>query len=59
LPVALASRPAGEYIGVTVTGDHPAHRGWAEHPVTFSFRRMPAGWETVGIERDRRSLEAP
>ena len=39
LPVALASRPAGEYIGVTVTGEHPAHPAWAEHPVTFSFRR--------------------
>jgi hypothetical protein len=59
LPVALASRPSGEYIGVTVTGDHPAHPGWAEHAVTFSFRRTAGGWETVGIERGRRSLEDP
>ncbi len=59
LPVGLASRPAGEYIGVTVTGDHPAHPGWAKHAVTFSFRRTPGGWETVGIERDGRPLEDP
>jgi hypothetical protein len=45
LPVALASREAGEYIGVTVAGEHQAHRGWAAYPVTFSFRRTPAGWE--------------
>jgi hypothetical protein len=54
LPVALASRQAGEYIGVTVTGEHPAHAGWAAHPVTFSFRRTPGGWEAVGITRDPR-----
>ena len=57
LPVALASREAGEYIGVTVTGEHPAHPGWAAHPVTFSFRRTPSGWEAVGITRERRQEE--
>jgi len=54
LPVALASREAGEYIGVTVAGEHPAHPGWAAHPVTFSFRRTAGGWEAVGITRERR-----
>jgi hypothetical protein len=54
LPVVLASREAGEYIGVTVTGEHPAHPGWAAHPVTFSFRRIPSGWEAVGITREPR-----
>jgi hypothetical protein len=52
LPVALASRRTGEYIGVTVAGDHPGHPGWAAHPVTFSFRRTAGGWEAVGITRD-------
>ena len=54
LPVVLASREAGEYIGVTVAGEHPAHPGWAAHPVTFSFRRIPSGWEAVGITREPR-----
>ena len=54
LPAALASRRPGEYIGVTVTGEHPSHPGWAAHPVTFSFRRTPGGWEAVGVSRDRR-----
>jgi hypothetical protein len=54
LPVALASRGAGEYIGVTVAGEHPAHAGWAAVPVTFSFRRTAGGWEAVGITRERR-----
>jgi hypothetical protein len=54
LPEALASPGAGEYIGITVTGDHPAHAGWAAHPVTFSFRRTTGGWEAVGISRERR-----
>ena len=58
LPVALASREAGEYIGVTVAGEHPAHPGWAAHPVTFSFRRTPAGWEAVGITREPRQENA-
>jgi hypothetical protein len=58
LPVALASREAGEYIGVTVTGEHPAHPGWAAYPVTFSFRRTPGGWEAVGISREPRQENA-
>jgi len=57
LPAALASRPAGEYIGVTVTGDHAKHPGWAAHPVTFSFRRTAGGWEPVGILRDTAPVE--
>jgi hypothetical protein len=58
LPAALASRAPGEYIGVTVTGEHPSHPGWAAHPVTFSFRRTPAGWVAVGVTRDRRQEPA-
>jgi hypothetical protein len=58
LPVALASREAGEYIGVTVAGEHPAHPGWAAYPVTFSFRRTAGGWEAVGVSRERRQ-ESP
>lgn len=54
LPQALASAGAGEYIGITVTGDHPAHPGWAAHPVMFTFRRTAGGWEAVGISRERR-----
>ena len=57
LPVALASRQSGEYIGVSVTGDHPAHPGWRSHGVTFSFRRTGGGWEAVGILRDANPLE--
>jgi len=52
LPAALASREPGEYIGVTVAGEHPAHPGWAAHPVTFSFRRVPGGWDAIGITRE-------
>jgi hypothetical protein len=57
LPAALASRPAGEYIEVDVRGTHPAHPGWAAHPVTFSFRRTAGGWELVGINRDAAPLD--
>jgi hypothetical protein len=53
LPAALASAAAGEYIGITVSGEHPAHPGWAAHPVTFSFRRSAGGWEAVGLARAR------
>ena len=53
LPAALAGTAAGEYIGITVTGEHPAHPGWASHPVTFSFRRTAGGWEPVGTARGR------
>jgi hypothetical protein len=58
LPVALASQAAGEYIGVTVAGEHAAHPGWAAHPVTFSFRRTQGGWEAVGITREPRRENA-
>ena len=57
LPAELAGRQAGEYIEVQVTGEHPSHPGWAEHPVGFSFRRTAAGWEPVGINRDVAPLE--
>jgi hypothetical protein len=40
----------GAFIGVTITADHPQQPGWAR-PATFYFRRVPEGWEPVGIER--------
>jgi hypothetical protein len=40
----------GEFIGVTVTADHPQQPGWAR-PATFYFRRVADGWKPVGIER--------
>ena len=45
----------GEYVGVTITGRHPEHAGWAV-PATFFFRRpsastVSAGWTLVGVER--------
>ena len=45
----------GDFIGVTITGRHPQHPGWAV-PATFFFRRssLPndsAGWTLVGVER--------
>jgi hypothetical protein len=48
-PPALLST-AGDYIGVTITGTHVDHPGWAR-PAVFYFRRAGAGWETVGVER--------
>jgi hypothetical protein len=54
LPVALASQGTGEYIGVTIAGEHSAHTGWAAHPVTFSFRRTEGGWDAVGVSREPR-----
>jgi hypothetical protein len=40
-----------EYIGVTVTAQHPHHIAWAK-PATFYFRRGAGGWTWIGAERD-------
>jgi len=40
----------GEFVGVTITGRHPEHAGWAV-PATFFFRRSSSGWALVGVER--------
>jgi hypothetical protein len=53
VPAALAGTGVGEYIGISVTGEHATHRGWAAHPATLSFRRTAGGWEAVGITRER------
>ncbi len=50
-----ASAPAGlltsgDYVGVTITGQHPAHPGW-KVPARFYFRRAGAEWALVGVER--------
>jgi hypothetical protein len=48
-PDALLSG-GGEYIGVTITAQHPEQRDWAK-PATFYFRRGQARWDLVGVER--------
>ncbi|MGH9371556.1 MAG: hypothetical protein ACRD15_08510 [Vicinamibacterales bacterium] len=55
VPATTARAPAdlmgsGEYVGVSVTGSHPQHPGWAR-PATFFFRRDGREWTLVGIER--------
>ena len=48
-PAALLSG-GGDYIGVTITANHPTHPAWAK-PATFYFRRSAGGWTWVGAER--------
>lgn len=47
-PAALT----GSFVGVTISGTHPQHAGWAR-PATFFFRRNGSspGWTLVGVER--------
>jgi hypothetical protein len=47
-PTALLQ--GAEYVGVTVTAQHPMLRDWAR-PATFYFRRDGDGWQWVGAER--------
>lgn len=42
---------SGEFLAVTVRGDHPDHPAWAK-PIRAYFRRQDAGWMTVGLERN-------
>jgi hypothetical protein len=39
-----------DYVGVTMTAQNATQPGWAR-PATFYFRRVPTGWQAVGIER--------
>ncbi len=39
-----------QFVTATVRTTHPDHPAWAL-PVTFTFRRVSNGWQTVGIER--------
>ena len=40
----------GDFVGVVITAAHAGQPGWAS-PATFTFRRTPAGWDLVGVER--------
>jgi hypothetical protein len=48
LPASVAG--ASEYIGVDVKTLHQDFPAWSS-PVRFYFRRGPAGWSAVGVER--------
>ena len=39
-----------QFVSVAVKTSHPDYPGW-EAPVTFTFRRVPNGWQPVGIDR--------
>jgi hypothetical protein len=41
---------SGEYLGVTITGQHAQHPGWSR-PARFYFRRSSGSWQLVGVER--------
>jgi hypothetical protein len=47
LPSALAG---ADYVAAEIVSHHAGHAAWSQ-PVTVYFRRTPAGWETVGIDR--------
>jgi hypothetical protein len=49
-PASLLQSP-NDYIGVTITAQHPQQTAWAK-PATFYFRRSGGGWTWVGAERD-------
>jgi hypothetical protein len=49
VPATLA-QSSSEYIGVAIRSIHPRFQHWSR-PVTVYFRRTPAGWKTVGLER--------
>jgi hypothetical protein len=52
-PVAPAPREmleGSEYVAVEVRTLHADHSAW-KLPVTLTFRRTPAGWQVVGLER--------
>ena len=39
-----------DYVAVTLRALHPTFREWRQ-PARVHFRRMPEGWQTVGIDR--------
>ena len=49
-PASLVQGKA-DYIGVSITAEHPQRPAWAK-PATFYFRRAANGWTWVGAERD-------
>jgi hypothetical protein len=46
-PAVLNGAP---FVSVAVKTTHPEYPGWAA-PVTFTFRRVPDGWQSVGVDR--------
>jgi hypothetical protein len=48
-PAALLEG-SDEYVGVSVTAQHPQQPAWAR-PATFYFRRGQNEWTLVGVER--------
>ena len=40
-----------QFVSVAVRTTHPDYPVWAM-PVTFTFRRVPNGWQAVGLERE-------
>jgi hypothetical protein len=44
-----------EFVQATLTGDHPAHPGWAR-PTTIVFRRSAGGWRLVGVDRQSATI---
>jgi hypothetical protein len=43
------------YVQVSVRTIHPDYPAWS-NPVTFTFRRTDAGWDTIGLDRTGTSL---
>jgi hypothetical protein len=43
------------FVQVSVSTIHPDYPAWA-NPVTFTFRRNGTQWETVGLDRNSKSI---
>jgi hypothetical protein len=43
------------FVQVSVSTIHPDYPGWS-NPVTFTFRRNGTQWETVGLDRNAKSV---
>jgi hypothetical protein len=41
---------SAQFVSVAIRTSHPEYPGW-EAPVTFTFRRVPDGWQPVGLDR--------
>jgi hypothetical protein len=56
-PVVLPSAP-GAYVQLDVTVVEAPYPGWAR-PVIVHFRRDPAGWTLVGVDRNPSGVTLP
>jgi hypothetical protein len=58
-PLRIEIRPPqgleAAFVQVSVSTIHAEYSAWS-NPVTFTFRRTNAGWETVGLDRTRKSV---